>query len=168
MRIICKGLSPNINLYSITYNCRFLAEDAGILKDEMIIDSKEWKLLLVLDMKNYTQIYGWEWKLNSSRVVSLSVEPQLVAYILGRNFFVQPIVLYTESDRCVHNLASPTHFLLHTPPEHKTNINYIQSFKHTLKTENNVTIYFNFANLPDKCCTLYLLEALMYHPKIES
>lgn len=102
------------------------------------------------------------------RVESLSVEPQLVAYILGRNFFVQPIVLYTESDRCVHNLASPTHFLLHTPPEHKTNINYIQSFKHTLKTENNVTIYFNFANLPDKCCTLYLLGALMYHPKIEA
>lgn len=61
------------------------------------------------------------------RVESLSVEPQLVAYILGRNFFVQPIVLYTESDNCAHNLASPTHHPLHTPPEPKSKINYFQS-----------------------------------------
>lgn len=53
----------------------------------------------------------------NSRIVSLNVVLQLAAYILGRSFSVKPIVLYTESDNCVHNLASPAHHLLHTPPE---------------------------------------------------
>jgi len=53
----------------------------------------------------------------NSRIVSLSVVLQLAAYILGRNFSVKAIVLYTESDNCVHNLASPAHHQLHTPPE---------------------------------------------------
>lgn len=74
----------------------------------------------------------------NGRVVSLSVELQPVAYILGRNFSVQPIVLYTESDKCVHNLASPTHHPLHTPPELKNNINYIQLFKHKEKQCNKL------------------------------
>ena len=58
-------------------------------------------------------------------VPQFSCEPQLVAYRLGRNSSEQPIVLYNESDSCVHNLTSPLHHLLHTPPALESKINYI-------------------------------------------
>jgi len=55
--------------------------------------------------------------------VPLSVEPQLLAYKLGRNFYAQAIVLYTENDSCGHTSISPAHHLIHTPPEHTSKTN---------------------------------------------
>lgn len=52
------------------------------------------------------------------RIVPLRVEPQLLAYKLDRSFYAQATVLYTESDSCDHTSISPTHHLLHTPPDH--------------------------------------------------
>lgn len=57
------------------------------------------------------------------RIVPLSVEPQLLAYKLGRNFYAQAIVLYTENDSCGHTSISPAHHLIHTPPEHTSKTN---------------------------------------------
>ena len=68
----------------------------------------------------------------------LSVEPQLLAYRLDRSFYAQAIVLYTESDSCVHNLASQAHHQLHTPPEHTR---YMSNMSMIL---NNV---MNFSNM---------------------
>jgi len=72
-----------------------------------------------------------QFKGKNLRIVPLKVEPQLLAYKLDRSFYAQATVLYTENDSCGHTSISPTHHLLHTPPDHtrKTHYQNVQLFK---------------------------------------